>query len=219
MGLIQNKQLGDLTAIGRTEAGVNAKTVIIPPSPAQTGYGDIQINSSNVASAWHGISFYQPWNTTGSAWTLMCNSNASGFLNFMGWIKVTGSDWQWYCQNGTFYTKATGTISDAREKENINPLPSIIEKFLQLRPVTYSWIDKSRNKNSLSIGLIAQEVKEIFPDIVIKGGDPFKSDDEQLFSIDTLQLGTVAIAAIQELSAQIKELQDRILFLENNALI
>jgi hypothetical protein len=56
-------------------------------------------------------------------------------------------------------------ISDRRIKTNITPLPSVLDKILQLKPVTYEL--KYRNpEHRISWGFIAQEVQEIFPEMV-----------------------------------------------------
>ena len=73
--------------------------------------------------------------------------------------------------NGTFNLNGSGTysgswtaLSDRRLKENIVNLSGTLEKTLSLRPVTYDWKDAEKAKiNGRQIGLIAQEVEELFP--------------------------------------------------------
>ncbi len=55
--------------------------------------------------------------------------------------------------------------SDRRIKKNIHPLPSLLEKILQLNPVTFEL--KYRNPgHNISYGFIAQEVQQLFPEMV-----------------------------------------------------
>lgn len=57
---------------------------------------------------------------------------------------------------------AFGTFSDIRLKENITDLPSQLASIMALRPVEFDYKDGSGHQ----IGFIAQEVQEIYPDLV-----------------------------------------------------
>jgi hypothetical protein len=68
-----------------------------------------------------------------------------------------------------------GTItedSDIRLKENINTINSALTKISQIRGVSFDWKDKVKHDNHTQLGVIAQEVKEVFPELV------FVSDDK-----------------------------------------
>lgn len=64
---------------------------------------------------------------------------------------------------------AFGTFSDARLKENITNLPSQLSNIMSLRPVEFDYKDGSGHQ----IGFIAQEVEEIYPDLIGDGGNGF----------------------------------------------
>ncbi|TAH03567.1 MAG: tail fiber domain-containing protein [Sphingobacteriales bacterium] len=64
-----------------------------------------------------------------------------------------------YATNGTIQT------SDARLKKNITPLKYGIKELQQLQAVTYSWLLQPEQKNK--IGLIAQQVQQIIPEVVV----------------------------------------------------
>jgi len=51
--------------------------------------------------------------------------------------------------------------SDARLKENIEPIPDALEKIMQIDGVGYNW-SKSGAKG---LGFIAQDMEKIFPEI------------------------------------------------------
>jgi trimeric autotransporter adhesin len=55
--------------------------------------------------------------------------------------------------------------SDRRIKTNITPLPSVLEKILQLNPVTFETIYRNPG-HKISYGFIAQEVQQLFPEMV-----------------------------------------------------
>jgi hypothetical protein len=61
-----------------------------------------------------------------------------------------------------------GTSSE-RFKENIQTIAHLSEKFMQLRPISFHY--KSDNKNKRLYGLIAEEVEEIFPELIVYDKD------------------------------------------------
>ncbi len=100
------------------------------------------------------------------------------------------------------YTYAYGYYyySDARYKENIRPLGSILDKFMHLEPKIYDhrkdsalWNDKARQENFNIKGLIAQEVKDIFPQAV-------NEDDQGYYSINHDTINMLTIKALQEVN-------------------
>lgn len=70
---------------------------------------------------------------------------------------------------------ATGRVvnqaSDIRLKENINTIENALDTVLKLRGVTYNWKDRESGGNDLKIGLIAQEVLEVVPELVTNNGE------------------------------------------------
>lgn len=71
---------------------------------------------------------------------------------------------------------------------------------MKLKPSTYQYLHAKNNKKS--IGLIAQEVQELFPVLV-------NSDDEYL-SISYSELSVIAIKAIQEQQEIINSLDSQL---------
>ena len=63
-----------------------------------------------------------------------------------------------YATNGTINT------SDRREKKNIKELHYGLTEVLQMQPVSFNW--KSKNSPDLKIGLIAQDLQELIPEVV-----------------------------------------------------
>ena len=62
---------------------------------------------------------------------------------------------------------STVITSDERLKKNIENLEDdILDKIMQLRPVTFEWKDESKRGDDRVSGLIAQEVEEIFPELI-----------------------------------------------------
>ena len=59
--------------------------------------------------------------------------------------------------------------SDRRLKENIVDLPSQLANIMALRPVEFDYIESMGGGHQL--GFIAQEVQEVYPDVVGEGSD------------------------------------------------
>ncbi len=111
--------------------------------------------------------------------------------------------------NGTITANEIQGPSDKRFKKNIKPLENSLEKIISLNGYTYEWRrDEFPEKNfriGTNIGLIAQEVEEIFPDVVFTSDDSFKSK-----SIDYAKLIPVLIESIKDLKSEIEELKSQI---------
>ncbi len=98
--------------------------------------------------------------------------------------------------------------SDVRLKKNIVPLSHTLERLGKLRAVRYSWKDQTAGSESGErLGLVAQEVEEVFPEVVRTDAGGYKS-------IHTAGLNAVAIEAIKELKAENDALKARIEKLE-----
>lgn len=96
--------------------------------------------------------------------------------------------------------------SDRRFKKNIQVLPNTLNKVMQLQGVSYEWRAEefpSRNFGAgTQIGLIAQDVEALFPDLVTTDGSGYKS-------VNYIGLVPVLIEAIKAQQAQIEGLQQQ----------
>ena len=97
----------------------------------------------------------------------------------------------------TFNDNVTA-FSDERLKNNIKTLTDGLDKVEKLRGVTYTRDEKE------SIGVIAQEVEKILPEIVLTADDEMGTK-----SVDYSRLTAVLIEAVKELSARVKELENK----------
>ena len=92
---------------------------------------------------------------------------------------------------------STGWVSasDIRLKDVTKPIENAVESLSSLQTIYYSWKD-SINKN-LHIGLIAQEVEKVFPELVSE------SSIDGMKGVNYTELIPVIIKAIQELNEKI----------------
>jgi hypothetical protein len=101
---------------------------------------------------------------------------------------------------------AFGTYSDIRLKENVVDLPPQLGNVCGLRPVEFDYKDGSGHQ----IGFIAQEVQQIYPDVVGEG------KDGMLTLTGMSKMESRIIKAIQEQQAIITALTARVAALESN---
>ncbi|AWL07966.1 hypothetical protein HME7025_00081 [Aquirufa nivalisilvae] len=106
---------------------------------------------------------------------------------------------------GTVYSNSgilTNTNpSDKKLKKGINPIAYGLNEILQLTPVTYFW-KEDKIEQGIQFGFIAQDVKEIMPDLVKEGEGYLGLDKEAIY--------TVLVKAIQELKADVDSLRSEI---------
>ena len=99
------------------------------------------------------------------------------------------------------------STSDGRYKDNISDLPYGLAEVAALRPVAFNWIGSP--DDGLHYGLIAQEVREVLPDVVT-------SDDGEIgtLGMNYSELVPVLVKAIQEQQDQIDTQAGQIAALE-----
>ena len=105
--------------------------------------------------------------------------------------------------SGTTYN----SVSDYRLKENITPLENGLDRVLQLKPSKFNWIETGDE----SEGFIAHEIQEIFPDAVTGEKDAVYSSAGNIKpqSVDYGRITPLLVKAIQELTARVKELENK----------
>lgn len=86
--------------------------------------------------------------------------------------------------------------SDRRLKDNIETITDALDKVNAMRGVSYTMLGKD------SIGVIAQEMEEIVPEVV-------KTNDDGMMSVSYMHLVGVLIESIKELSAKVEKLEGK----------
>jgi hypothetical protein len=93
-------------------------------------------------------------------------------------------------------------VSDVRFKDNIETLSSALDKVTRLRGVNFEWrmdTDKDFNEG-LQLGLIAQEVEAVVPELVHTGSDGYKA-------VAYSNMSALLVEAIKEQQALIEAQQ------------
>ncbi len=97
--------------------------------------------------------------------------------------------------SGNLYAGGTFLASDRRFKKDINTVENALDKVLKLRGVNYYWkkmdFPNKKFNDKLELGLIAQEVELVIPEIVGESADGYKAVEYQ-------KLVALLIEAIKE---------------------
>lgn len=143
------------------------------------------------------------WN---DAYAIKLGVRADGYFGLGGWSRAP---WSWYVDPGGNMV-AGGNVtaySDPRLKENIRPIESATEKVKLLNGVYFTWKDIAHvacKAGKLDIGVLANEVEEVFPEIV---ADSIEIEGVRYKTVAYDKLVPVLIEAIKELSARIDTLE------------
>jgi chaperonin cofactor prefoldin len=101
--------------------------------------------------------------------------------------------------------------SDINLKDNIRPIESALFKVQQIRGVTFDWNEKAgklEQEKGHDVGLIAQEVEKVLPEVIQIRKDGIKA-------ISYEKVVPLLVEAIKEQQVTIENLTKRIELLEN----
>lgn len=115
-------------------------------------------------------------------------------------LEVGGTIWA----NGSTISNGSQTWSDIRYKQDIVPIENALESVLKLQGVKYNWRTGSfpdmNFPQGQQIGVIAQEVEKVVPEVVQTEPDGYKS-------VSYEKLVPVLIEAIKDQQKEIEELK------------
>ncbi len=103
--------------------------------------------------------------------------------------------------------------SDRRLKSDIVELPSQMDKIMKLKPSTYNF--KAQEGKEKSYGLIAQEVREIYPELAPIIESTTEGAARDLYGVTYTEFVPVLIKGIQELNGAVEEKDEAIEELTN----
>jgi len=182
-----------------TPASISTNVINFIPAQTDTYQGAWHMQAGGGSANYGGgLSMYGHSHATRAGGVVIGISSGGGgkfAVNNNGWLAtgtdvftVNGNDGSTYNTTGVY-----GTISDITLKENIADATNKLEKLLQTRVVNYNLIGSELNQ----IGVIAQELEEIFPSLVEVNDSTGKKQVKYSVFIP------IIIKAIQELNAKI----------------
>jgi len=142
--------------------------------------------------------------STGTVATVQANSTVGSGITVLanGFVGI-GNAAPTVTLDVTGDAKVSGTFtcpSDIRLKTKVETLTDVLSRLEQMRGVTYEFKDQTKYAKGPQIGVIAQELQKVFPELVKLGSDGF-------YSVNYTQLTAVLIQAVKEQQTEINELK------------
>jgi len=196
----------------RIDASGNVGVGITNPRSTLDVGGGISIGSGNGVSTTHGsrrsLQLLTDTNYGGTydnhSGYLMYSTMPGGWgtaqLNFAhsnNWGSYDTADPSMIVEDSGVTARAFVYSSDRRLKENIKPVKNALDRILDLEGVSFDWKKDGRN----SLGLIAQDVEKIFPELV------HTNESTGFKSVEYGNLVSPLVEAIKEQQKQIEELK------------
>jgi hypothetical protein len=92
--------------------------------------------------------------------------------------------------------------SDERLKDDIEEIPNALSRVEDIRGVFFNWNNKQSVYEGRDVGVIAQEIEKVLPELVTDRDNGFKA-------VKYEKLTALLIQAVKELSAKVKELEKK----------
>jgi hypothetical protein len=193
MRIMPSGQVGIGTANSGWTLAVNSLSSNNPSTPHQ-----LAIFGNNVSGAIRGYLYIG--SSSGIDWLVGKDTSGSGDARF-NLSLYTGEQRMTLYTNGQ-YSFAGSNVSDIRLKSNINIISiNALDKISQFVPKSYYMTD---NPEQIRYGFIAQEVRNILPDLI--SGE---EKEKEYLGLDYNGVLTLAVKAIQELKAEIEQLKQK----------
>lgn len=114
------------------------------------------------------------------------SATTGGDVRITPFLRLSGSG----CYTGTW-----NQCSDIKLKKNISPIENSLYKILNLKGVTYQWRKEEfasyKFESGEKIGLIAQDVEKVFPELV-------RTESDGMKSVNYSNLTAVLVEAMKE---------------------
>ena len=216
--------------------GINGESIYLKPDFEAGGiiqaYGSLTITGTEPGdTSWEGcnLTLYNNNTDTGECVVVYKNTGTNGTGSSF-WLTGLNQGTNYDMAYGTGFTtantklrlSATGnlevdgnvtafstTLSDASLKDEVATITNPLDKVKALRGVSFVWNQTSR-KGKADIGLIAQEVEEVIPEVVHEHNPYFIDDDKTYKTVDYEKIIAVLIEGMKEQQNQIEMLVSEI---------
>lgn len=181
--------IGNLSPMFRLSVADDINIAPLEVSSQQTTGTGIRLHNKTGSNltAWNlaQLSSSSPWGGTSYAFFLKHDSKTAPALmaTTTNEVSINSSTvyggYQFYVNGAAGGTQTWQTTSDRRFKKDIHTLPNALSKILKLRGVSYRWDHEAfpgrQFSDGLDMGVIAQEVEQVYPEAVVTGADGFKT--------------------------------------------
>jgi hypothetical protein len=178
----------------------NDRVIYTSLTGAVNGYAAYFTNTGSGIGTNYGVYATASGATTAN-WAGYFNGNfcATGTVNFTGTAVGPGTALALDGSNNLCWL-----ASSRRYKHDIADYQADIDKINDLRPVSFKWNEDTAAPDAPDFGLIAEEVNEIFPEMVSK------DDKGEIRSVDYGKLSVILLKGMQEQQKAIEKLAGEI---------
>ena len=202
---------GSKRMIVARNGNVGVGNLTSPAQPFQT-HGTSGDTRTRTSTSNHGT-YFESGVTSDSAGILLVAGHASSILNV--YLQGSGGTQNQFrfTHNGDFLADedivaySTSVGSDRKLKNNIKDISYGLSDVMKIRAVEFDW--KEKRDKAHDIGVIAQEIEEIIPEVV-KEVETLNTDGETHKVVDYAKLSSVLIKAVQEQQEQINKLEEKL---------
>ncbi len=180
-----------------------------------TGYGVLSSSSGNGANN-YGISASGSGGTSINYGVAGFAYGTTGSAAYGVYGYATGGTYNWagYFNGPVFCNSGAWSGSDIRWKRNITEIHDELSNILTLKPVTYQWrtdeFPKMSFTNDVQIGLVAQDVEKVFPNLVMTDNNGYKSVSYEKLSVILLEGIKEQQKQIESYKSQLQSLQEKV---------
>jgi len=197
-------------------AGGNVGIGTTSPSQKLHTNGTAGDTRTRTSTSNHGT-YFESGVTSDSAGILLVAGHASSILNvYLQGSGGVSNEFQ-FQHDGDFHADGdviafSTTVSDKRLKDNVKVIDNALDKVMKLRGVEFDW-NQGKRKGQHDLGLIAQEVEEVLPELVrektLCTGE-YEGNEQEFKTVDYEKIVGVLIEAVKEQQQQINELKEKL---------
>ena len=170
-----------------------------------------------------GINNITPDNPLTVNGSMVCyNLGMSGGVSYRYFYVQSDGNVIVYNQNNSALWSTNTSYSDARAKENVRDVESVLDKFDAVKPKRFNYKKNMGCPDTEQIGFMAQDIELVFPEVVrrvpknknekpegvvLADNTDFAPDEDFSYLIDYEKLTPILFKAIQELKAEVANLK------------
>ena len=200
------QQLNGIHAWHLAPSGTAGNAITFTQAMTLDSSGNLLVGKTSASDTTVGFTAY-------SNGTVTCarSSSVNGDLNLYVYSTGAGAARFYVGMGGTVFATNTtiSAISDQRFKENIQDLDVGLNAVMALKPRKFDWKAGKGKDIKGDRGFIAQELEQVFPDLVDEWADPAPEGEEPYKSVRQ-DLIPVLVKAIQEQQTLITQLTARL---------
>ena len=176
--------------VGTTSSG--DRKLYVKGTPATGTYLSSMENTTGTAANAYGLQIYYSGSTPNGAGN-----------QFIDCVDATTVRFRAYSNGGLAnYSANNVNLSDRREKTNFAPAGEYLSKICAIPVQTFNYIDQSEDDPGLTLGVVAQDVQVVAPELVSESNWGTEEEPKMRLSIYQTDLQYALMKALQELKAE-----------------